>query len=344
MIKVYFFVLWSFVLVFYGCKVPASNQDSNILSANTSLSRIAFGSCSRHDLPQPLWSPILENKPQLWVWLGDNVYGDTEDMSVLKQKYDAQKQNPGYQKLTASVPVIGIWDDHDYGVNDGGMNYPKKTESQQLMLDFLGEPATSSRRKHEGAYGSYVYGSGKQQIKIILLDGRYFREELRREDGWYIANETGSFLGEEQWNWLEKELTGSKAAIHIIACGVQFIPEEQRFEKWANFPQARKRFFDLLVKNKPAGVVLLSGDRHIGEVSRYQPEGMPYPIWEVTSSGLTHSSTNNTGEDNKYRVGALVNQLNFGIMNIDWTTPKPTVNIQIRGKENVLYLNESFSF
>ncbi len=343
--KTRFYWIGSLWLLAISCKTAVTSTPNSIATnTKTPLSCIAFGSCSKHNLPQPLWSSILENKPQLWIWLGDNVYGDTEDMTLLKQKYDLQKQNPDYQKLTALVPVTGIWDDHDYGVNDGGAEYPKKRESQQLMLDFLEEPANGIRRKREGAYGSLTYGMGKQQVKVILLDGRYFREELKRVDEKYIPNETGTFLGEAQWQWLEKELTNSQAAIHMIACGVQFIPEEQRFEKWANFPQARKRFFELLVKTKPAGVVLLSGDRHIGELSRYQPSGMPYPVYEVTSSGLTHASTNNTSEANKYQVGALVNQLNFGVMQIDWSKPGPQVSLQIRGRDNVMYVNEKITF
>src|SRR6266851_3009956 len=81
------------------------------------LERIAFGSCNRESLPQPLWSPILETRPDLWIWLGDNIYADTEDMEVMRQKYARQLANEGYRQLRASVPVIGIWDDHDYGAN-----------------------------------------------------------------------------------------------------------------------------------------------------------------------------------------------------------------------------------
>lgn len=344
--KTYFFSILLILIGIGGCKAPAAgSQNSTAATIKTPpLTRIAFGSCSKHDLPQPLWPSILANQPQLWIWLGDNVYGDTEDMNVLKNKYDSQKQNPDYQKLTASVPVIGIWDDHDYGVNDGGQEYPKKRESQQLMLDFLGEPADSPRRKREGGYASYTYGSGKQQVKVILLDGRYFREALPRVNSVYQINETGTFLGEAQWQWLEKELENSKAAVHIIGCGIQFIPEEQKYEKWANFPQARKRLFDLLAKTKPAGTVLVSGDRHIGEISRYKPDGMPYPIYEITSSGLTHVYEGGGVELNRYRVGEQIKKLNFGLLEIDWTQPKPQVTLQIRGKDNAVYLSEKVTF
>jgi alkaline phosphatase D len=142
-----------------GCKrAPQSAATPADTTKSVPLTTIAFGSCNREDKEQPLWRVIVGNRPQLWIWLGDNVYGDTEDMDTLQAKYYRQRSNPGYQLLAVSAPIIGIWDDHDYGVNDGGKEYPKKKQSQQLMLDFLGEPKNSPRRKQAGAYASYTYG------------------------------------------------------------------------------------------------------------------------------------------------------------------------------------------
>jgi alkaline phosphatase D len=290
-----------------------------------------------------MWDPILQNKPQLWIWLGDNIYGDTQDMTVLKQKYELQKSNPGYQKLTASTPLIGIWDDHDYGINDGGKAYAKKQESQQLMLDFLDVPASSERRQREGAYGSYTYGPQGKQIKIILLDARYFRDTLTKTNNMYVKNQEGEILGEAQWQWLKEELTNSKADLHLIASGIQMIPEEHIYEKWANFPNERKRLFDLIAGTQAKGVILLSGDRHIAEISRYAHQGVAYPLYEITASGLTHSATQNLGEPNQYRLGKLVNVLNFGFMTIDWKQPIE-VSIQIKGLNNQLLEEQKISF
>ncbi len=312
------------------------------VSGTQPLTRIAFGSCNRENKPQPMWEYIVQNKPQLWIWLGDNVYGDTHQMDVLKQKYDRQKNNLAYQKLTASTPVIGVWDDHDFGINDGGKAFPKKKESQQLMLDFLGEPADSERRRREGAYTSYRYGPKGKQLKVILLDARYFRDTLQKKGDAYLFNETGSILGESQWQWLEKELQNSEAAIHLIASGIQMIPREHRFEKWANFPKERERLLKLIASTKAKGVILLSGDRHIAEISRYTDKSISYPVYEVTASGLTHAADDNRGEPNKYRVGKLINVLNFGLMTIDWENLK--IRMQVRGLDNKLLTEEQVTF
>src|SRR5438128_6140437 len=84
------------------------------------LSRIAFGSCARQDKPQPIWEPIVATRPDIYLSLGDTIYGDTVDMALMKKKYDMLAAIPGWQKLTKTCPILATWDDHDYGVNDGG--------------------------------------------------------------------------------------------------------------------------------------------------------------------------------------------------------------------------------
>jgi alkaline phosphatase D len=296
---------------------------------------VAFGSCNRTDLPQPLWPVIAKDKPDVWIWLGDNIYGDTDDMAVLESKYNQQFNLPGYSQFRAQVPtIIGTWDDHDYGRNDAGKEYPFKKESQQLALDFLQEPANTPRRKQEGIYASYEYKVGSKKVKVILLDDRYHQDELQRDERKaYIPAPTGDILGAAQWQWLTQQLTNSTADVHIIGSGIQFLPQQHPYEKWANFPAARQRFLDLLVASKAKGVLLVSGDRHIGEISKITPAGMAYPVYEVTSSGLTHPSANNTAEANQYRVGPLVNQKHYGLFRFREQGKKLLVTAQLKGED-----------
>jgi alkaline phosphatase D len=333
------------VLLFLcGCQPKTSQNLSEPQARGLArpLQTIAFGSCNRQDLPQDIWQDVLHTQPDLWIWLGDNIYGDTEDIDVMLQKYNLQKSNELYQKLRATTPIIGIWDDHDYGVSDGDKSYPKKQESKALMLDFLDVPANAPVRTREGAYQRYTFGTAGQQVKIILLDTRYFRDELQKGEGdqsrRYLPNPVGDMLGEAQWQWLEAELTNSTAQIHLIGSGVQIIPEEHPYEKWANFPAARQRLFELLVKTQPAGAILLSGDRHIAEISKLNLPGLPYPLYDITSSGMTHAYTGAAGEANRHRIGDLVNDKNFGVLSIDWNAPIPKVSVTIRGWNDHVFM------
>jgi len=339
------------LVIFFSCSKKTIDDSPSIkkeFSLKKELSTIAFGSCNDQNKSQNMWQYIIANQPDMWIWLGDNIYGDTEDMSVMAQKYHLQKSNKDYQKLRALCPILGIWDDHDYGENDAGINFPKKEESKKLMLDFLDVDANATVRKQQhGAYQSYTYGPKEKEVKIILLDARYFRSDLKEDphpDRRYQAKESGDILGEEQWAWLEKELTNSTAKVHVIGSGIQIIPEQHGWEKWANFPKERKRLFDLFVKTKPRNPVLISGDRHIAELSKFQPEGLPYPIYEMTSSSLTHGWGNRRPELNKHRVGEIVYDRNFALLHIDWQKNNPRLTLEVKGLDNESFLKKVLEY
>ena len=331
-----------------GCRTPkpmatTSGQPTPSSQEEKAVTTIAFGSCSRQSLPQPLWDDIVAQKPDLWIWLGDNIYGDSESMDTLRAKYAVQKANPVYQQLLKSTPIIGVWDDHDYGVNDGGKEYPKRKESQQVMLDFLDVPTDSPLRTQEGAYSAHTYGPKGQRVKVILLDARYFRDPLKKEGKANVPDPSGDILGETQWKWLEQQLTNSDADVHIIGSGIQVLPEEHIYEKWANFPTARQRLLDLVGKTKPKGALLISGDRHQAEVSKISVPGLGYDLFDITSSGLTHVSAPHE-EANRHRVGDIVAKLNYALITINWAQKPLTATVRINGDNGAAYLAQEIKF
>lgn len=313
-------------------------QVTSSLGQNKKLDRIAFGSCNRQDAPQPLWKPILADHPDLWVWMGDNIYGDSPIMDTLRAKYGRQNAQVEYQLLKESTPIIGIWDDHDYGINDGGKNYAQKKASRDLMYDFLSVPLDASERKREGGYAAYTYGEGNQQVKVILLDGRYFRDTLERIDRIYQINPTGQILGDAQWKWLENELKTSTARVNFIVSGIQILPTEHAYEKWANFPQEREKLLNLLSNSGVQNPILLSGDRHIAEIMKLVDSRFPKGIYEVTSSGLTHTWSGIAEEKNSLRISELIAKLNYGLASFDWNLNQLT--LEIKGKEGIVLASQ----
>ncbi len=298
------------------------------------ISTISFGSCNKHTKDQPLWKSIIENEPSVWIWLGDIIYGDTENMDQLRKKYAVQKEKEEYQALLKyDCDIIGVYDDHDYGKNNAGKEYPRKKESREVLFEFLDVPADDKARKHEGAYNSFEYGVEGEMVKVILLDARYFRDKPGKKS---------DVLGKEQWAWLEKELEESTAQIHIIGSGIQIIPNQHKFEKWGKFPKSRKKLFDLLVKKETPGVIFITGDRHIGEISKIEWPNSASPFYEITSSGMTHFYGLANEENNDNRIGKLVKDYNFGLINIDWKLKE--LELQIRGPENMIHETTKVNF
>ncbi|XP_031472510.1 uncharacterized protein LOC116244770 isoform X2 [Nymphaea colorata] len=336
------------------------------------VSRISFGSCSNQSAPQPIWDAIIKFDPQVFIWLGDNIYGDNRrPFSIfgrvrtigpwknaerffpsseleMRYRYQQAKSNPGYSAVRRKARVIGTWDDHDYGLNNAGKEFPGKDINQKLMLDFLDEPQNSPRRKQAGVYASYVFGPQGRQIKIILLDTRYHRDPISSD---------GSMLGSSQWIWLENELNSSPTEITIIASSIQVISNLTAvgsplfvLESWARFPKERARLFKLIADSNRSGVFFISGDVHFGEITRYDC-GTGYPLYDVTSSGLTQSveqaiphslsllvrfmawlmpSTMRIyGEDCRYRSCTYAKP-NFGAIEIDWDAAPVSLKIELR--------------
>jgi alkaline phosphatase D len=281
---------------------------------------VAFGSCNQADQPNDLWDDVLATKPDVFVWGGDVVYADTDQVDELKSAYALQLKVPGYQSLMKQVPVIGTWDDHDYGLNDGGAEFSIKKESQQVFLDFMQVPQDDSRRSQPGVYALHDFSVGDQTVRIIVLDTRFFRSALRDDPSGekrYLPTDQGTMLGDSQWAWLENSLTNSPADVHILMSSIQFLSGEHGFESWANLSAEQQKLEDLIVRTNPKGFVLLSGDRHISEFSTKTIPDFGQPIIDFTSSGLTHSYSSYRGEPNQYRLGEVLAEKSFGLLRID---------------------------
>jgi alkaline phosphatase D len=307
-------------------------------ASETPLTRIAFGSCCHQDKPKPIFNAVLAVKPHAFLFLGDNVYADTEDVAVMRGKYAKLDADTGFAALREMCPILGVWDDHDYGVNDGGASYPMREASQREFAAFFRLPADSPVRQRPGIYDARRFGPEGRVVQIIQLDARYFRGSLvklpqKGEFGPYTVNldPAATVLGEAQWLWLAEQLR-EPADLRVVMSSYQFLPQDHGWECWENFPAERARFLRLLKETGAGGVIVLSGDRHMGEIMKLpvsDPLSPGAPVWEITSSGLTNGGGGTENEPNRHRVSpGVYRDLNFGLLEIDWE--KRQVNGSIR--------------
>jgi alkaline phosphatase D len=324
-----------------GPRLEGRPADEGGVRAAEPLSRIAFGSCASQERPQPIWGAVLAARPQLMLLLGDNIYADTRDMGVMRQKYARLAAMPGFQALRRSCPILATWDDHDLGANDAGSDYPMRDESQRIFLDFFGDPPDSPRRKRPGVYDARVFGPEGKRVQVILLDTRYFRTSpLRRNpraltmQGPYAPNPDpdATLLGEDQWRWLAEQFR-VPAEVRLVASSIQVVSEEHGWEKWMNFPHERDRLLRLIRESGAQGVIVLSGDRHFAELSAMDA-GVGYLIHDLTSSGLNQAfKAWRPLEPNRHRLAIMVTGDNFGVIAIDWDRPDPQLRLEVRDVE-----------
>ncbi|CAB9501406.1 PhoD-like phosphatase [Seminavis robusta] len=318
------------------------------------ISRVAFGSCMKEDMPMPFWDTLLEFHPDVTILGGDQVYTQEQDAcsgqgncTLLKQAYDQLNNHPSFQGAKQRLPMLGMLDDHDYGLNDCYADNPYKDIAKDLYFDFMDIPQDDERRfrDNEGLYTSYEWGSGDQILQLILLDTRYSRSEFLYDDEKWAYTPYGhdqdhgkQFLSPAQWEWFEQVLQ-RPANVRLILSTQQVLTQgEWGFEHWSLIPRELRKLVRLLKKyckhvKNPSLPVLLSGDRHIGAL--YNDPALWDELYEVTASSWTHTIPDGWDPDgvkcstypnpavdcieqDPTRIGDWVGVNHFGMVDVDW--------------------------
>lgn len=302
--------------------LASSPSDRLAALSDKPLRRVAFGSCNDQTKRQDHWTWIAREDPQLWIWLGDNIYADRATLGERRQWYRLLKDNPAYRKFIDQVPVLGTWDDHDYYNENADGSYEEKDGSKALLLEFMDVAYDNPVRSRPGVFQSYAFGPIGQRTQVILLDLRYFQNKNKTRR---------SLLGDLQWQFLEEEILQSNADLFLIGSSLNVSSPVaiSSLEGWRGFPEEQKRLYNLLAAtDKPC--VLMSGDRHMGEIYRIVlPSGKP--VYEVMSSGLTHAV--GVKLPSPERLGEMVGRKNYGFLQIDWTDVGPEVQIRLQSAE-----------
>lgn len=292
----------------------------------------------------------MATEPDLFLFMGDNIYTSSDDAKVITEQYRQLNQIPGYREARQKIPFMATWDDGDYGTNNGGADAPTKAAAQQAFLQYWDPSRSLIPPGREGIYhsrtlgGLHTGGGGRRRsrrpvriqgpaVHVIMLDTRSFRSPLKTEvdpETQKVKNlpnndRSATVLGSAQWAWLENELK-KPAELHIVVSSIQLIATEHPFEKWANFPRERERFLQLVAKTKPKNLLVLSGDRHMGSFARTEIKGWG-TLYDITASSINRPSSLPPEMDPSYLVPSY-NQENFGLAQIDWR--KKTLTLEIR--------------
>ena len=268
--------------------------------------RVAIIGCHQQPDPAPALERYVAAKPDLALWVGDNVYADTkDDPSHIERCYQALEVKPGFKALREQTTFLATWDDHDFGSNDDGKNYPLKEQSKAIFRTFW-HHETRIPEQQPGVYHSAMFGAAGKRLQVIMLDGRFNRED---------PGETADTLGEPQWRWLAGELA-KPADLRFIVSGYQILLDrDSKFETWARFPAARDRLFKLVRDSKARGVIFIAGDQHYGEVSRIR-DAIGYDAIEFMFAGINQHEPHAL---NSARVSPVANSHDsYAFIDIQW--------------------------
>ena len=292
----------------------------NIYS-NQEILTLGFGSCLHQDRSMAILKTIEKKELDLFMFIGDNVYGDQEDGELDKLIRTYKQQYNNLENFLKNVSTEFIWDDHDFGLNDGGSNYRYKDKAKELFLETWKIPFNDPRRLRDGLYFDKAIKKNGLKIHLIFLDNRSFKSEWKLTDEFnkegkerYVEdfNTDKTLLGKNQWKWLKDKLT-VESDIKIIISSLQILSLGHGWESWDKFPLQREKLFQLIDESNLSNLFILSGDRHRGGFYKFKTVGNNN-IYEFTSSSLNLPIPFNTEEEGPLRIGSTYRKANFGVV------------------------------
>jgi alkaline phosphatase D len=316
--------------------LPVAPPGAALPRPETVLTAIAFGSCQTAEREVPILDRIVSVRPQLMVYLGDNVYGDAfaGDMSLpeLRAQYARMSARPEFQRLRAAIPMLATWDDHDMAWNDGGRDFSGREMAKRIFERYWG--MGDAFVGQDGIWHARTFGPEGQRVQLIMLDTRSGRSSLTRlpkatPSGRYARSEDVNqrMLSDAQWAWLEAQLR-EPADIRFVLSSVQVLADGHAWEAWHAMPREQARLHETVRRSGAKGVVFISGDRHLAAL--YRQEGLiGYPAFEMTTSSLNLSFRETSDEMSSNQIGAAYAPINFGMARINWEAR--TLTLQVLG-------------
>jgi alkaline phosphatase D len=337
-------------------KAPAGKS----LPAETAvISKVLLASCLDEEKGEaPALMSMAKEGADLALFVGDNVYGDRDgrgyvnnqaDLDELKESFADLAARDDFKALRQAVPMMASWDDHDYGANDAGKEFPFKGLAERIHENFWGLN-TQDVGQWPGTYYARSFGPEGQRVQVIMLDTRFFRSKLTPTDDWgkkgkerYLPAPAGSMqdmLGAAQWTWLENQLQ-QPADIRLIASSIQVMPTVHGWEAWSTMPDERQRLFNLVKRTGANGVVFLSGDRHTSFIYE-EADVLPYAAHELTASSLNVSFATESDEMDARQVGTGYPPENYGAVEIDWAGKQ--IHLKIKSNSGQTVRQNSLAF
>lgn len=267
-----------------------------------------------NELGDQMWPKVFSHNADLLFLIGDNIYADVfsgvylgghqqVNPSHLWNRYVDHAMTMKLYHMKNLIPVYATWDDHDFGVNDGGRNYPFKKQSKEIFNTFF------PRFKNK----SYEMGPGVSsrlslnQINFFFMDGRYFRSKKK--------NKSGVHLGKKQTSWIMSRVD---RPFNWLISGDQFFGSYHPYESFNGEHPVEFASFTQSLKDKNKKYFFLGGDRHLVEVMKIPKQHVGHETMEYTVSGI-HTKMYPSSlkrHNNPLRVDGFDGKVNYALFQV----------------------------
>jgi alkaline phosphatase D len=223
--------------------------------------------------PWPSMSYVAAADPDAFLLLGDTVYAthaSTTEQFLEDYRYALGLE--GLAEASAHSAMIAVWDDHEVFNNFAGLT------ADPALLEAALEAFRSALPQREGPGGNGLWRklSWGRVADLFLLDCRGERDE------------ESQYISPEQMDWLKESLSASEARFKLIMNSVPITDYTAMLgstlaeDRWQGYPAQRGEILGHIEDDAIAGVLWLTGDFHMGVISRVDPVGgLAESRWEV---------------------------------------------------------------
>ena len=275
----------------------------------------------------PVFTTVKNNNPLFYMCTGDFFYSDSKrDPSGFDPRdYEGVDEFRGWYaralnatefnattsaSLYRALPIVYIWDDHDFGANNGagtsGIGAIRKPFSHQAYREYVPHYPLSGEEMHP-IYQAFTVG----RIRFIL-------SEVRTESD--VPSVANTRIGSAQKRWLKEELLKANGTYPIIVW-LTTVPwngePDSGSDRWQSYSDERAELANFIKDNHIRGFCALSGDMHgvgidDGTYTDFATGGgAEFPIFQAGSMGSGKSI-----KAGPYNRGANKGKGQFGLFEV----------------------------
>ena len=225
--------------------------------------RVAFASCATTGSESSVFTSILEMEPDVFLHMGDFHYEDIKkpDVEVYLEAYDKVLRSKTQSELFRRVPIVYIWDDHDYGPDNSDRTAPGRLAALDAYRRAVPHyPLASLPPDRMSIHQAFTVG----RVRFLATDLRAMRDPAGLADG-----PDKSMLGEDQKAWLLDEFARAMEEEFPLVGWVSTVPwiasaEAKKLVGWAPYSFERSLLAERIRSlGLDRRLLMLSGDAHM---------------------------------------------------------------------------------
>lgn len=239
--------------------------------------KFVAAACGQTGSTHSVYTSILNEDPLFYLCTGDFFYSDigVNDPDLFRQSYQAVMASTVQRTLYQNVPIVYVWDDHDFGPDNSNGGSASRPAARSVYQEYVPHYPLA-----EGSGDIPIYHTFSQgRVKFIVTDQRSEKDSPNITDD---ANK--STMGATQKAWLKQELMDGRDNYKLIVW-VNSYPwiGNDSSDHWGGYTTERDEIAGYIKTNNIDNLCMIAGDAHMVAIddgsNNIYPDGQPgFPV------------------------------------------------------------------